>query len=545
MMQPSNALRPAIARQLPLSLPLPPHSVRVSATNFMPQLHPLVRPFALLVPALAIGLLSAQRVPGEEGPADPTDRPNVLFIAVDDLRPQLGCYGKSFMQTPCIDALASNGILFERAFCMVPTCGASRASLMTGLRPHPGRFVSYTARADSEAPGIPTLNQQFKNHGYTTISLGKVFHFSQDSAAGWSEKPWRPSGSSYQDRKAERRAIREHKAKYPQRKKVRGMPYESADVPDERYRDHETATQAIQYLNQLAASDEPFFLAVGFLKPHLPFCAPKRFWDLYQADEIKLPDNDGPPLNAPDGAVHSSGELRAYATIPPTGPVSAEQARKMIHGYYACVSFIDAQIGRLTEALDERGLTDNTIIVLWGDHGWQLGEHGMWNKHSCFETSMHAPLIVSAPSSVIPKPAVETSANSDDTTEKRSAESMNRVSALTEFIDIYPTLCELTGVPAPPHLEGTSFAPQLKNPETPGKAMAIGRFGDGDTIRTSHYRYSEYRSQRGLGRRTGSMLYDHRSDPGENKNVVDAKDNQSTVAKLSQELNESKGKVTP
>ena len=502
--------------------------------NTMPHRQPLPRHLALLLPVLATALLSPQTGHGEEGTAGSSDRPNVLFIAVDDLRPQLGCYGKSFMQTPCIDALASRGVLFERAFCMVPTCGASRASLMTGLRPHPRRFVSYTARADSEAPGIPTLNQQFKDHGYTTISLGKVFHFPQDSEAGWSEKPWRPSGSSYQDREAERRAIRAHKAKYPQRTKVRGMPYESADVPDERYRDHQTATQAIKHLEQLTESDEPFFLAVGFLKPHLPFCAPKRFWDLYDADEIMLPENDGPPLNAPDGAVHTSGELRAYATIPPTGPVSAEQARKMIHGYYACVSFIDTQIGRLTDALDERGLTDNTIIVLWGDHGWQLGEHGMWNKHSCFETSMHAPLIVSAPASVISAAGSKTS---DDSTQ--------RVAALTEFIDIYPSLCELTGVPAPPHLEGTSFVPQLKNPETPGKAMAIGRFGSGDTIRTDHYRYSEYRSQRGLGRQTGSMLYDHRTDPGENTNVVGAEQNKSTAAKLSQELNDSKGKVAP
>ena len=447
-------------------------------------------------------------------------RPNVLFIAVDDLRPQLSCYGKSFMQTPNFDALARRSVLFERAYCMVPTCGASRASLMTSVRPNPSRFVSYTARADKEAPQAITLNTVFKQNGYTTISLGKVFHFPDDNLAGWSEKPWRPSGSDYQNQQAERAAIAAHRDKYPNRSRIRGMPYESADAPDENYRDYETASKAIEHLNEFGKSNEPFFLAVGFFKPHLPFCAPKRYWDLYDYQTIDLPENDYPPQGAPEGAVHASGELRSYASIPPGGAVDRETARHLIHGYYACVSFIDAQLGRVLASLDENGLADNTIIVLWGDHGWQLGEHGMWNKHACFETSMHAPLFISAP----------------------GINHGSRTPALVEFIDIYPSLCELTQIPIPAHVEGSSLVPILRQPDQAGKDAAVGRFQTGDTIRTEHLRYSEYRDKKGAGSLTGRMLYDHRVDPEENINVVDRADLNSTVDAIAQDLNQIKGK---
>jgi len=452
--------------------------------------------------------------------AQTINRPNVLFIAVDDLRPQLACYGQSQMRTPNFDALAKRSVLFERAYCMVPTCGASRASLMTGIRPSPSRFVSYTARADRDMPDAMTLNTFFKENGYTTISLGKVFHFVDDSLAGWSEDPWRSKLNDYQNESVQRTAVAQHQQKYPNRKKVRAMPYESADALDSEYRDYETATQAITRIKQFAESKEPFFLAVGFNKPHLPFCAPKRYWDLYSQQDIQLAENDGPPLNAPEGAVHASGELRAYASIPPTGPVSQDTARQLIHGYYACVSFIDAQLGRLIQQLDDSGLANNTIIVLWGDHGWQLGEHGMWNKHSCFETSMHAPLMIAAPGFV----------------------QGERCRSLTEFIDIYPTLCELSGFNAPSHVQGVSLIPWLKNPKAPGKANAIGRFQTGDTVRTDSHRYSEYRTQQGRGRLTGAMLYDHRIDPGENQNLSGTNDVTEFEESLRAELAKRKGR---
>ncbi len=462
-------------------------------------------------------------VPAIDRSARGQSPPNVLMIAVDDLRPQLNCYGKSFMKTPNFDELARRSVLFERAYCMVPTCGASRASLMTSLRPTPRRFVTHMARTDKDAPGVTTLNAHFQHNGYTTISLGKVLHYTDDNLAGWSEKPWRPSGSDYHDDARLKQAISDHRKKYPrQEKQIRGPAFESADVADEDYRDWQNATRAIEYLDRFAKDPEqPFFLAVGFFKPHLPFCAPQKYWDLYDFASIDIPENFYPPDGAPDGAVHTSGELRAYAGIPPSGPVDRETARQMIHGYYACVSFIDAQLGRLLKTLEDTGLAENTIVVLWGDHGWQLGEHGMWNKHSCFETSMHAPLLVSAPGM------------------SRAA----RTPALTEFIDVYPTLCELAELEIPEHVQGTSLVPLLRDPSAAGKPQAVGRFTIGDTIRTDRYRYSEYRDDRGMGELTGRMIYDHVQDPDENINVVDTDANRSVADKLSKDLNRLKGKV--
>ncbi len=450
-----------------------------------------------------------------------SDQPNILFIAVDDLRPELACYGRSHIHSPNIDALASRGTLFERAYCMVPTCGASRASLMTGIRPSHGRFKNYLTWAEKDAPGIPTLNTTFRQQGYRTISLGKIFHHKTDSLAGWSETPWRPTTSDWHDRPAMRRAIQEHRQRYPQREKVRGMPYESFDGPDESYRDGEVATEAIGWLKRLASQpDQPFFLAVGFYKPHLPFCAPKKYWDLYDPEDIKLPDNPEAPVDAPPGAVHTSGELRAYASIPPKGPVSSATAKKLIHGYYACVSFTDAQIGRIMQSLDHLGLAANTVVVLWGDHGWQLGEHGMWNKHSCFETSMHAPLIVAAPDSKYPPGT--------------------RVGSLVEFIDIYPTLCELAALKSPSHLQGASLVPLMQNPDAAWKSFAVGRYKAGDTIRSDTHRYTEFRN-RGDGL-TGRMIYDHRTDPDENTNVLGRAEQTQVVTELARELNSRKGK---
>lgn len=446
-------------------------------------------------------------------------KPNVLFIAVDDLRPELACYGKRHIHSPNIDGLANSGVLFERAYCMVPTCGASRASLLTGIRPSPDRFKNYQTWAEKDAQGITTLNTHFKQNGYTTVGLGKVFHHKTDSQIGWSKKVWQSGISDWHDEVAKRAAVRKHKQAFPKWTRNRGAPFESFDAPDDEYRDGAIAAQAIKELAAFAEKpDQPFFLAVGFYKPHLPFCAPKKYWDLYDASEIKLPNNRYAPKDAPAGAVHTSGELRSYATVPAKGPVSEELARDLIHGYYACVSFTDAQVGRLLDALKRLQLANDTIVVLWGDHGWQLGEHGMWNKHSCFETSMHAPLLVHAPG--------------------RGIAPGTRVSSLVEFIDIYPTLCELTSTKAPKHLDGKSLVPLMSNPNAPWKQFAIGRYKNGDTIRSDMHRFSEYRTKN--GEVSGVMLYDHQADPDENTNV--AARNESTAKTLAEELNNRKGK---
>jgi arylsulfatase A-like enzyme len=448
--------------------------------------------------------------------ADDRSRPNVLFIAVDDLRPQLNCYGAKSMRTPHIDRLASQGTLFERAYCMVPTCGASRASLMTGIRPSRNRFINYLAWAERDAPGVTTLNQHFRAHGYYTLSNGKVFHHVTDSADGWSEPAWRPRGvATYRD--PDNRALAQRAVARTDRQR-RGPPYEAGDVSDDSYADGKIAAKAVADLQRLAQMDQPFFLAVGFLKPHLPFVAPKKYWDLYDFQEIQLPKTYHRPTGAPAEAIHSWGELRAYANVPQKGPLTDKMARTLIHGYYACVSYTDANIGILLDELDRLQLAGNTIVVLWGDHGWNLGEHTLWCKHCCFETSMHAPLIVKDPR----RPGGRTTRG------------------LTEFIDIYPSLCQLAGLPLPDHLQGRSFVSLMENPDQEWKSAAIGRYRNGDTIRTDQHRFTEYTNANGQFR--ARMLYDHDADPGEDLNIADRKSHAALVTSLSEELRERMGK---
>ena len=462
---------------------------------------------------MTIRLLTALLLLAMINSVSAADRPNVLFIAVDDLRPELACYGKQHIHSPNIDRLAATGVLFERAYCMVPTCGASRASLMTGIRPTRTRFVSYQTIAQKDAPGITTFNTQFRKNGYFTASLGKVFHHASDSAEGWSEPAWRTKGIPWY-RNPENHELHTKRQKQGSRK--RGPAWESADVADDAYADGVIATRAIADLRRLKDREEPFFLAVGFLKPHLPFIAPKKYWDLYDAEKIQLPDNYHVPKDAPKESIHSSGEMRAYAGIPAKGPVSDDTARNLIHGYYACVSYADAQIGKLLDELDRLELTDNTIVVLWGDHGWNLGEHTLWCKHSCYETSMQIPLIVRAP----------------------GINGGQRRSGLIESIDLYPSLCDLAGLPLPDHLQGRSFATLMKDADAEWKSAAVGRFKNGDTIRTDAFRFTEYTDKN--GKRTSRMLYGHNADPHENVNVAASQKN--SVSQLTDELHRLMGR---
>lgn len=289
-------------------------------------------------------------------------------------------------------------------------------------------------------------------------------------------------------------------------------------MPDNAYADGVLAEQALRDLRRLSQQEEPFFLAVGFFKPHLPFVAPQKYWDLYDHAKIQPPENYHVPQAAPPESIHSSGELRAYAGIPAKGPVSDEAARNLIHGYYACVSYTDAQIGKLLDELDRLKLTDNTIVVLWGDHGWNLGEHTLWCKHSCYETSMRIPLIVRAPGHA----------------------GGTRSAGLIESIDLYPTLCELAGLELPDHLQGRSFVPLFKDPGQPWKSAAVGRFTAGDTIRTDGFRYTEYRNR--AGEETARMLYDHQADSDENVNIVARPQLAAQVKELSQSLAQQKGR---
>ncbi len=446
-------------------------------------------------------------------------RPNILFIAIDDLRPQLGCYGNSTMVTPNMDTLAAAGTLFERAYCQIAVCGASRASLMSGLRPTPARFKTYLDRVTEQAPGVTTLPMYLRQSGYHTISNGKIYHHRDDDIHAWSEEPWFVGAALGGEHKWLRpENINIHQANQKryeetgERKNSRGPAFEWADAPDDLYPDDAVTTKSIEDLQRLKKMDKPFFLGVGYVRPHLPFNAPKRFWDMYDRDRIKIPDNYFTPKGAPDVALHNFGELRSYHDIPHTGAVSDETARNLIHGYYACVSFVDYEIGRLLKALDDLELRDNTIIILWGDHGWQLGEHAMWCKHCNFETSTHVPMLISAP----------------------GFKANNRTDALVEFVDIYPSLAELAGLPTPDHCQGTSFAPLMRNADLPWKSAAFSRWNHGWSIRTDRYRYTEWRTN---GTVTDRMLYDHQTDADENVNISEHADNAVLVERLSIMLN--------
>jgi len=454
------------------------------------------------------------------------NRPNILMIAVDDLRTELGCYGESHIISPNIDRLATSGLRFDRAYCMVPTCGASRASLFSGRRPSPDRFVSYTARIDEDSPQSIGLHQHLKQAGYRTASLGKILHYPADQSNGWSDSPWRPDRSEP--------TITEPIIGWMEPANIntllkqsrnQRLPFASFDVEDEALGDGKVAAEAVKRIRAYAKLDEPFFLAVGFFKPHLPFNAPKKYWNLYDNLSVSLPDNYYPPENAPKEAIHNFGELRNYAGVPKAGPVSDDMARTLIRGYYACVSYTDAQIGKVLDALDTEGLADNTIVILWGDHGWNLGEHTLWCKHCAFENAMQAPLIIRSP-------------------KHHSSSRGSTTRTLAEFIDIYPTLCDLAGIAPPPGLDGQSLVPVLKNPKDLGKGFAIGRFRDGDTIRTDRWRYTEYTATDGPGtlKVAARMLYDHERDPEENRNLANQPEYREIIAELSKQLNTHKGR---
>jgi iduronate 2-sulfatase len=461
---------------------------------------------------------------------------NVLFIAVDDLRPELGCYGVPVIKTPNIDALAARGTLFDRAYCQQAVCSPSRTSLLTGKRPDTTRIYDLQTHFRGTIPDVITLPEHFKKNGYHAQALSKIYHGGLDDPQSWSVPSWRPDRPTYADPKtvaelapiAKKLAdedagfkVLETDPKTGLALKVRagrrpmGPAWECCDVPDNYYADGATADHAIEDLRQI--KDKPFFLAVGFLKPHLPFVAPKKYYDLYKESDLHLATNPFPPKDCPEYALAHWGELRAYRGMPKSGPVSDQQALELIHGYYAATSYTDAQVGRVIAELDRLGLRDNTVIVLWGDHGWQLGEHGEWCKHTNFEVACRSPLIISAPGQ-----------------KHEGAKTEN----LAEFVDIYPTLCELCGLPAPDGLEGTSLVPVMEDPKRPWKKAAFSQFPRkglmGHSIRTDRYRYTEWADH---GEPPAAReLYDHKIDPDENVNIANLPESKALVEELSKML---------
>jgi arylsulfatase A-like enzyme len=451
----------------------------------------------------------------------------VLFLAIDDLRPELGCYGADHIHSPNIDRLAKSGMVFRRAYCQQAVCSPSRSSLMTGTRPDTTKVWDLTTHFRKALPNVITLGQHFRANGYFVQGMGKIYHGGLDDAPTWSV-PWQtPKATKYAlpDNLAldnrNRGSGADADSAQPSGSQVRGPAFECADVPDDTYQDGKVADLAIATLRQRSQQQEPFFLAVGFIKPHLPFIAPKKYWDLYDPAKIALAANPFRAKDAPDYAVLPGGELRNYHGIP-EGSIPDDLARQLKHGYYAAVSYTDAQIGRLLDELDRLGLRQNTIVILWGDHGWKLGEHDAWCKHSNVENDVHAPLILAAPE--MPHRGASTD-------------------ALVEFVDIYPTLSELAGLPLPAHLEGTSMVPLLAQPDRPWKRAAFsqyprtgGKTGEGNlmgySMRTDRYRFTVWVERRDHSRVSATELYDELADPQENTNISGRPENATLVAQL-------------
>ena len=465
-------------------------------------------------------------------PKPTTKQPNILIIAVDDLRTELGCYGDPNVKSPNIDALATKGVLFKRAYCQQAVCAPSRISLLTGLRPDTTGIVDLKHPLRKTKPNTLSMPQYFRENGYTTISLGKIYHhYNDDEKLGWSEHPWHPEdiknkkwkGPGYF--KPEVWKARRKRGKSAENVKI-CTAYEIADNPDNEYPDGQTADKAIETMKRLKKEGGPFLLCVGFKKPHLPFCAPKKYWNIYPMNSIKLPEQKnwpkGMPAIAPNGK-NGNWEISNYPGIPHTRPLPDELAKTLIRGYRACVTFTDAQIGKVIKALDRLELDRNTIIVLFGDHGWKLDEYSAWCKHTNFELDTHAPLIIAAPG-------------------KRAGAKTN---ALVEFVDIFPTLCQLTSLPIPKTCDGTSMTPILDNPGKKWKQAAFSQYPRwpnimGYTIRSGKWRYTEWINKK-TGEITARELYDHSKSPVAKENLADKPEHEKLVGKLSKILDKGQG----
>ena len=458
-------------------------------------------------------------------------RQNVLFIAVDDLRPELGCYpdASRLVKSPNIDRLAAAGLRFDRAYCQFALCNPSRSSLLTGRRPETLRVFDLKTFVRKNSPDLTTLPELFKKNGYETRSYGKIFHAgngNHDDPASWSVRPWH-SARDDSPASTQKAMKADNDPDAPDHSDE--MPYEVRDVADDELIDGQIASRATVALRELKG--KPFFLAVGFHRPHLPFVVPRKYWDLYRAADLKLAPNSFLPKDAPAFASNDASELRRYKGVPESGPIPDADALNLIHGYYACVSYVDAQVGRLLTELDRLGLRSNTIVILWGDHGYQLGEHATWTKRTNWETATRAPLIISAPNRKVRGQAT---------------------GALVEFVDVYPTLAELCRFPLPTGLEGTSFVPLLADSARPWKTAAFSTYtkktpelgsGIGRAMRTDRYRLVEWTGP--ASSQPIYELYDHQADPLENVNLANLPGSKRLIEELAGQLHVGWRKALP
>lgn len=509
-------------------------------------------------------------------------KPNILFIAIDDLRPELGSYGSDLAISPHLDKLASEGLQFNNAYCQQAICGPSRASLLTGMRPESSGIIHNYIKIRDTLPDIVTLPQHFKENGYEAVYAGKIFHHGdKDDEKSWSQvlkvhpdtlkKGMGIQGFALLKNQNEKKAKRKEMfAKYGDVAKyglAMGPAYESADVPDNTYSDGYNTDLAINKLQDLVKNkDKPFFLALGMNKPHLNWIAPKKYWDFYDPEKIPLTSQLKGPKNGAEMGLHASFELRVREGIPKEGGFDPELEKTLMHAYLACISYVDAQIGRMIAALEEAGLRDNTIIIVWSDHGWHLGDMGIWGKATNYEIATRVPMMIWTPNMPEKSRGVQTD-------------------ALVELVDIYPTLSELAGLEKPDHLDGLSFARLMENPSMDWKTAAFSQFPTpalrewgsiplrkgmretyfgplievveeriktqqkekwdkdlfenhlmGYAMRTDRYRLIAWKDRRDLSKEPLYLeLYDHLKDPTETVNI--ANENKAVASDLLAQLN--------
>ena len=477
-------------------------------------------------------------------------RPNVLFVSIDDLRTSLGVYEDTIAISPNIDQLASEGITFRQAFCQSAVCAPSRASLMTGVRPDSTRVWHLGDKFREINPQAVTMPQYFSKFGYHTVNIGKIFHNYMPDSVSWDEPDLRPTRYLRKDwlkRDGETFYISEevHQSQIVKRdsllklRPVRyadgwntGPAWEAADVHDTLYYDGAQTELAKNVLTRLSKSDEPFFMGLGYFRPHLPFAVPKKYWDMYDPAKIPLPNNPEIPEGAPLHSMNSMYELRHYDGFHHIGhPTSSyrmgeDTIRTLRQGYYASVSYVDALIGDLAAHLKQLGIYENTIIVIWGDHGWKLGDHNSWGKMTNYNIDLQVPIIIRSPNQ-----------------ENRGVQT----SAITELVDLFPTVCDLAGITVPDYMQGISLVPLMENPELSWKSAAFSQFhrrpkvsADGKrymgySLNTPEYHYIEWytwdHTAGTRGELTNVELYDRENDPYETMNIA-----QNTTPEIINEL---------
>jgi arylsulfatase A-like enzyme len=481
-------------------------------------------------------------------------KPNILFIIVDDLRPEMGCYGNPDINTPHFDAFAGESMLFANAYCQNASCAPSRASVMTGLRPASTRVWSLGDKFRETIPDVVTMPQYFHEQGYHTVSMGKIFHNHMPDRISFDEPDLKPTEymtremvdrdaeSFYYDDalEAELAEVRKQRLARNPNAYADGWAYgrstECSDAPDDAFYDGAQTNLALDTLKRLKRGNKPFYLALGYFRPHLPFVAPKKYWDLYDRDTLPAAPNPYLPKNSPPIAINSCYELKGcydleHVKHPAIEKLDETTARRLKHGYYASVSYVDACFGKLMKGLKALELDKNTIVVVWGDHGWKLGEHGSWCKQTNYAIDNKVPLLVYAPGM---------------STQGRTCE------RLTELVDLYPTLCDLAGVEIPPPLEGTSFAPLLEDPEQEWKKAAFCHYVQrpkvtldnkcymGYSMTTERYHYVQWHDWDNgaelAGEQIAVELYDHQVDPDENFNIAGHRRHSELVKQMGEQL---------